>query len=96
MEDNGDYLAAKKRYAMAIGEADANFLKPEDKSNALYNYGRMCGFLGDFAQAETNLLQALELEEKSDEPEKKTHTSMRLFELARLYQAWGRDTKAVS
>jgi len=95
LEDEGNFLEAKKRYAMAINEADVNFLKPEDKSCALYDYGRMCGLLGDFDQAENCLLQALTLEEESNDPEKEKHITMRLFELARLYQAWGKDAKSV-
>jgi tetratricopeptide (TPR) repeat protein len=95
LADEGNFLAAKKRYAMAINEADVNYLKPEDKSCALYDYGRMCGLLGNFDQAENCLLQALDLEEKSNDPEKEKHSSMRFFELARLYQAWGKNTQAV-
>ena len=88
-EEQGDYIAARKWFIRARAEADSNFLGKEAQSGAVYNIARMNGMLGHFEIAEQQFKEALALEEKVYGPDQ-GHASMRWFELARLYQAWGR------
>lgn len=94
-EHQGDYVAARKRFIRARAEADSNFLGKEAQSCAIYNIARMNGMLGYFEVAEQQFKEALALEEKVFGPDG-GHASMRWFELARLYDAWGRYQDSVA
>jgi len=88
-ERRGDYEAARRCYVRSRNEAAAGFLGQEAESAALYNWARMAGMLGDFTLAEQGFKEALRVEEKVYGAGG-GHASMRWFELARLYFAWGR------
>jgi tetratricopeptide (TPR) repeat protein len=89
-----DYGSAKILFARAYNYAQAGFLGSEAEAAALYNYALAVGHLGDFQQAEDCLKRTIALDEKA-EGKDATHASMRLFELARLYQAWGQNSQAI-
>jgi tetratricopeptide (TPR) repeat protein len=65
------------------------------ESCAVYNIARMNGMLGCYEIAERQLKEALKLEEKVYGVDG-GHASMRWFELARLYYAWGKYPESVS
>ncbi|MBI5773204.1 MAG: tetratricopeptide repeat protein [Verrucomicrobia bacterium] len=94
-ERAGDYQFARKCYARAQANAEVGFLGKAAESAAYYNWARMTGMLGDFAEAERGFKQALKLEEEVYGPGG-GHASMRWFELARLYFAWGRYQDSVT
>jgi len=87
--DRGHYKTAKEKYRTAHWYAQLASLGPHHEAAALYNYALCVGLLGDFDQAEKCLKQTIELDKKAGDAEKRV-ACMRLFELARLYQAWGR------
>ena len=86
--DAEDFSTAKKRFARACYYGQD--LGPEAEAAAVYNYGLAVGQLGEFVKAESCFKRALELDAKTEGKEGR-HASMRWFELARLYQAWGKD-----
>ena len=92
--DAGDFVTAKKRFGRAYWYAQSG-LGPKAEAAALYNYALSVGHLGDFEQAEDCLKRTMKLDEKS-EGKDSLSASMRLFELARLYDAWGKDTQATN
>jgi tetratricopeptide (TPR) repeat protein len=65
------------------------------ESSAVYNIARMNGMLGYYDIAERQLKEALKLEEKVYGVDG-GHASMRWFELARLYYAWGKYPDSVA
>ena len=94
-EHRGDYAAALRCYVRARNEADAGFLGKDAESAAVYNRARMDGMLGDFTRAERGLKEALGMEARIYGVGG-GHASMRWFELARLYYAWGRYGDSVA
>lgn len=89
-----DFQTAKKRFDRAYWYAQTGHLGPKAEAAALYNYALATGHLGDFAQAEDCLKKTLALDEKPEGP-KGAYASSRYFELARLYQGWGKDEMSV-
>jgi tetratricopeptide (TPR) repeat protein len=87
--DAGDYKAAQKRFGRAYWYAQGGKLGAAAEAGALYNYALAVGQLGDFPQAEDCLKRTIALDEKAD-GKGGPRASMRLFELARLYQAWSK------
>jgi tetratricopeptide (TPR) repeat protein len=94
-EQRGDYTTARRCYVRSRNEAVAGFLGKGAESAALYNWARMDGMLGDFKGAEQGLKEALRLEDEVYGVGG-GHASMRWFELARLYYAWGRYQDSVA
>jgi tetratricopeptide (TPR) repeat protein len=94
-EDRGDYLTARRHFIRARANSAQGFLGKEAESAAVYNIARMNGLLGYYEIAEKQLKEALKLEEKVYGPDR-GHASMRWFELARLYYAWGRYQDSVA
>jgi tetratricopeptide (TPR) repeat protein len=93
-EKNGDYQTAAKNYQAAIKIAQDGLLGNEPIAASTYDWARMMGMLGEFEQAEQGLQRALDLEEPIYGADK-GHAYMRWFELARLYDAWGRYKDSV-
>lgn len=94
-EHQGNYAAARRCYVHARTAAADGFLPADSESCAVYNIARMNGMLGYFDVAERQFKVALELEEKVYGVDG-GHASMRWFELARLYYAWGRYADSVA
>ena len=82
-ETAGDYTLAERNYSRALMNFQIGYTGDADVSMALYNLGRVKGYLCKYGEAESLLLEALQLEEKVTGPESAV-TSMRVFELARL------------
>lgn len=95
LEHQGNYAAARRCYIRSRAAASGSFMPADAESAALYNIARMNGMLGYFDIAERQLKEALRLEEKVYGVDG-GHASMRWFELARLYFAWGRYPDSVA
>ena len=87
--DSESYFAAKREFGRAILYSQVAKLGPEAEAAAIYNYAFAVGHLGDFGQAEECFKMAMALDAKCEGVDG-PHASMRWFELARLYQAWGK------
>jgi len=94
-EHQGNYAEARRCYIRARAAAASGFMPADAESCAVYNIARMNGMLGYFDVAERQLKEALKLEEKVYGVDG-GHASMRWFELARLYFAWGRYPDSVA
>jgi len=94
-EDQGDYLDARRCYIRARAAAAGGFMPADAESAAVYNIARMNGMLGYYDVAERQLKESLKLEEKVYGVDG-GHASMRWFELARLYYAWGKYSESVA
>lgn len=93
--DRGDYLEARRCYIRSRAAAAGGFMPADYESCAVYNIARMNGMLGYYDIAERQLKEALTLEEKVYGVDG-GHASMRWFELARLYYAWGKYPESVA
>jgi len=93
--DQEDYVTAEKEFARAEWYAETpDFGKSpaciQAKAAALYNGALSVGHQGRFEEAERLLYQTIALDSKTDS----TNTALpagRLFELARLHQAMGKN-----
>jgi tetratricopeptide (TPR) repeat protein len=94
LEHQGDYAGARLCFIRARAAAAGGFMPADAESCAVYNIARMNGMLGYFDIAEQQLKEALKLEEKVYGVDG-GHASMRWFELARLYYAWGKYPDSV-
>ena len=83
-ERAGNYPLAERNYERALINARLGRSPDSGMSMAMYNLGRVKGYLCKHDDAEKLLRAALELEEKTTGPESGL-TAMRLFELARLH-----------
>ena len=92
--ERGDYEQAKKDFSVALQVAMQQNWKPHI-ATAKYGLGRSLGQLCEFNEAERNLKEAAELEEKLSGG-KSIYLSQDYFELARLYYDYGRYSMAVS
>jgi tetratricopeptide (TPR) repeat protein len=92
---SGDYLEARRCYIRARAAAAGGFMPADTESCAVYNIARMNGMLGYYDIAERQFKEALKLEEKVYGVDG-GHASMRWFEFARLYYAWGRYSDSVA
>jgi tetratricopeptide (TPR) repeat protein len=95
LEHQRDYAGARRCYIRARAAAAGGFMPADAESCAVYNIARMNGMLGYYDVAERQLKEALKLEEKVYGVDG-GHASMRWFELARLYYAWGKYPDSVS
>jgi len=82
-EHQGDYKEVDDCYRRALINAKGSNLGPAEESQAMYNFARMTGYLGNFEEAERLLLESLALEKKATGTTSQT-SCMRYFELARL------------
>ncbi len=82
-EQTGNYALAERNYERALANARLGHSPDAGLSMAMYNLGRVKGYLCKYDQAEQLLTEALKLEEKVTGPDSGV-TTMRLFELARL------------
>jgi tetratricopeptide (TPR) repeat protein len=82
-ERAGNFALAERNYGRALVNARLGHSPDAGVSMAMYNLGRVKGYLCKYDEAERLLLDALALEEKVSGPESGLVT-MRLFELARL------------
>ncbi len=85
----GDYSSASQLFYDAYQRAGVYGVPPQVKASCAYNLAICTGQLGKFAQAESWFKGAIDLE-KEIEGKDGPHASSRWFELARLYQAWGK------
>jgi len=83
-EHAGDYVSARNQYAQALMRARSAGVDRATLSMLTYNYARNSGYACHLDDAEKYLLEALELEKGVTGPESGI-SSMRMFELARLY-----------
>ncbi|MDX2253313.1 MAG: tetratricopeptide repeat protein [Nitrospira sp.] len=83
-ERAGDYTLAERNYERSLVNARLGHSPDASLSMAMYNLGRVKGYLCKYDEAEHLLAEALELEEKVTGPDSGI-TTMRLFELARLH-----------
>jgi tetratricopeptide (TPR) repeat protein len=95
LEKQGDYAGARRCFIRSRAAAVGGFMPADAESCAVYNIARMNGMLGYFEVAERQLKESLQLEAKVYGVDG-GHASMRWFELARLYFAWGRYTDSVA
>jgi tetratricopeptide (TPR) repeat protein len=92
--DAGDYVTAKKMFYEAYQRTDSYGVQSWLKAACAYNFAICEGQLGNFEQAENWFNESIALDEKV-EGKDGPHASMRLFELARLYQAWGKNSQSI-
>ncbi len=83
-ERAGDYDSARNQYAQTLMRARRAGADGATLSMLTYNYARNSGYACHLDDAEKYLLEALELEKGVTGPESGI-SSMRMFELARLY-----------
>src|SRR5437899_2980499 len=87
------YHDAEKQFGRAYTYTVLGRLGAYWEAASLYNYGIALGHQAKFRDAEDAMKRALGLDETSAPPEPRLRPK-RLFELARLYQAWGKDELA--
>jgi tetratricopeptide (TPR) repeat protein len=80
----GDYESARNQYGQALARAKSAGADSATLSMLTYNYARKSGYSCHLDDAEKYLLEALDLEKGVSGAESGT-SSMRIFELARLY-----------
>ncbi|MFO1324883.1 MAG: tetratricopeptide repeat protein [Burkholderiales bacterium] len=85
----GDYRLAERNYERALVNARLGHSPDAGISAAMYGLGRMKGRACRYDEAEKLLLESLRLEETVTGPKSAT-TTMRLFEIARLYYDQGK------
>jgi tetratricopeptide (TPR) repeat protein len=85
----GDYSSASQLFYAAYQRSDVYGVPPQAKASCAYNLAICTGQLGKFEQAESWFKGAMTLEDKI-EGKDGPHASSDWFELARLYQAWGK------
>lgn len=83
-EQAGNYTLAELNYERALANARLGHSPDAGISMAMYNLGRVKGYLCKYDEAEQLLAEALKIEEKVTGPESGI-TTMRLFELAHLH-----------
>jgi tetratricopeptide (TPR) repeat protein len=83
-ERAGNYQLAETNYERALINARLGHSPDAGVSMAMYNLGRVKGYLCKYDESQQLLSEALALEEKVSGPESGIST-MRLFELARLH-----------
>lgn len=88
-EAAGDYRGAHEAFRRALINAGSANARPEYVSAVKYNLGRMTGYLCDYTQAESILLDSLQTEQRlrSSAP---GNITKRLSELARLTYDMGK------
>lgn len=79
-----NYQMAERNYERALINARLGHSPDADVSMAMYNLGRVKGYLCKYDESQQLLTEALKLEEKVTGPDSGI-TTMRLFELARLH-----------
>jgi tetratricopeptide (TPR) repeat protein len=92
--DAGDFVTAKQMFYEAYQRTYAPGVQSWLRPACAYNFAICAGQLGNFEQAESWFKGAMTLDEKVEGKEG-LHASMRLFELARLYQAWGKNSQSI-
>jgi len=80
----GNYQLAERNYERALINARLGHSPDAGMSMTMYNLGRVKGHLCKYNESQQLLTEALKLEEKVTGPDSGI-TTMRLFELARLY-----------
>ncbi|MCZ8253026.1 MAG: tetratricopeptide repeat protein [Hylemonella sp.] len=79
-----NYQLAERNYERALINARLGHSPDAGVSMAMYNLGRVKGYLCKYDESQQLLTEALKLEEKVTGPDSSI-TTMRLFELARLH-----------
>jgi len=85
----GKYDVAAPSWYEAYQQSDLYAYSPQVKASCAYNLAICLGQLGKYEEAEGWFRCAMDLEERI-EGDEGAHASSDWFELARLYQAWGR------
>ena len=92
-ENRGELKLARENYGRAFINTQIGKLTEAEQALAMYEYGRLSGYLCDFEEAEKYFKQALVLREKVNAPD--FHKSQSYHELARLYYDHGQYAQAV-
>jgi tetratricopeptide (TPR) repeat protein len=93
-ERGGDFQLAHQNYSRAYVNAEIGHGDDRQKALAMYNLGRMKGYLCMKAEAEPLLLNSVSVEEKALSQNGAWYTG-RLAEMARFYLGFGEFAKAV-
>lgn len=93
-ERAGDYPLAHENYYRAFVNTEIGHADDQRKALAMYNLGRMKGYLCMKTEAEPLLLKSLAVEEKALSQNGRWYTG-RLVEVARFYLGFGDYAKAV-
>jgi tetratricopeptide (TPR) repeat protein len=94
-EERGDLLMARREYSRALWNARAGWLGPKAEATALYDWSRLTGYLGGYAEAEQGFREVLQLIGKS-KGEANELEAPALCELARLLFDTQQFEKAVA
>ncbi|MBK6657198.1 MAG: tetratricopeptide repeat protein [Proteobacteria bacterium] len=82
--EQGNWKDARIAFGRALANADLGHVDDKRKAVLAYDYGRASGVICDWAESESGLKRALELDTKTNGP-----VHMSLLELARMYHAKG-------
>jgi len=93
-EQNGDLILARQNYSRAYAHAQMGNLGPAPEAYAMYEWSRVTGYLGMFADAEKGFNDVLALIEKAGQKAEDLRPPA-LLELARLFHDTGEHSKAV-
>jgi tetratricopeptide (TPR) repeat protein len=94
-EKAGDLTLARMNYSRAYANAQMGFLGPSTEAHALYEWSRVTGYLGMYAESEKGFINVLALIEKANGEADKLRAPA-LSELARLLHDTGQHAKAVA
>jgi tetratricopeptide (TPR) repeat protein len=93
-ERNGDLTLARQNYSRAYANAQMGNLGPKPEAYSLYEWSRVTGYLGMYADAEKGFNDVLALIDKSEGKAENLRTPA-LLELARLLHDTGQHEKAI-
>ena len=93
-ERNGDFVLARQNYSRAYSNAQMGNLGPKAEAYSMYEWSRVTGYLGMYADAEKGFNDVLELIDKSDGKAENLRPPA-FAELARLLHDTNQHEKAV-
>ena len=93
-ERSGDFTLARQNYSRAYSNAQMGNLGPTPEAYAMYEWSRVTGYLGMYAEAEKGFNDVIELIDKSDGKAANLRPPA-LTELARLLHDTNQHKKAV-
>lgn len=93
-ERGGDLALARTNYSRAYGNAQLGSLGPAAEASYLYEYARVCGHAGDYAESEKSFSEVLTLLDKAKGEGDKLRAPT-LAEYSRLLHDTGQHAKAI-